>query len=584
MHRLDGICSSPGIAIGKAYILEHGNLSIPRYTIAKNQIDYELTRFGIALEKSKKDFIVLRTKIVEELSEDEGKLLDSHLIMIEDPALIQAVRDRVQKDRMNCEWVLFQVVDELVKKINQIDNDYFRERAIDVFDIGKKIMHHLLSRKSLTLDDLKEDVIIIASNLTVSDTASLNKDHCKAFVTEIGGKTSHTAILARTLGIPAVEGIRNIFKNFESGDLVIVDGNHGVVIVNPDSQTIKEYTTAKNVYLKYESELKSLRDLIAETKDGNYICLKANMEIPSQEIDSVFAVGADGIGLYRSEFLYLRRKGQQLPDEEYQFSKYKFILKKMKNKSVTIRTIDLGGDKIIPVLNPIREANPNMGWRAIRVCLTRTDIFKNQLRALLRASVYGKLKIMFPLISGMDEIDQSLEILENCKDELRKEKIKFNNNIEIGLMIEIPSAALTSDQLAKKVDFFSLGTNDLIQYTIAVDRGNEKVAYLYEPLHPAVLRLIKLTVENANNAGIPVSICGEMAGDPVNAIILIGLGIDELSMSSMVIPSVKRAVRSVTKKEACELADKILKMGSVKEINDYVHVWMEERLSYLWLI
>ena len=395
---------------------------------------------------------------------------------------------------------------------------------------------------------------------------------------DAGGKTSHTAILARSFEIPAVLGLSDISKKLSSGDEIIVDGNSGTVIIEPDEETRERYINTWKAWQKREVELLRMNQLPAETKDGKLIMLKANIEVPD-EVDSVLSHGADGIGLFRSEFLFMNSAGLSTEDEQYEM--YSRVLEEMDGKSVTIRTLDIGGDKTIPDLEGFDEENMLLGWRAVRFCLSRKDIFKTQLKALLRASIHGNLQIMFPLISGIEELQSVLEVLEETKTELSEENISFRNSIPLGIMVEVPSAALTSDILAKNVDFFSIGTNDLIQYTIAVDRGNEKIAYLYEPFHPGVLRLIKMIVENAHDQGIPVGLCGEMGGDPFSTVILLGLGLDELSMSSVGIPEIKKIIRSVSLSEAEELVGTIMDMRSYIEIDQFVKNWTYERFDFL---
>ncbi len=524
MEIIEGIAASPGITIGEAFIYNQ-ELLIPRFSISERQVELEIDRFYVALRKTKEEYERLRVKIVEEMSEDEGKFLDAHILMTEDQSLIQEVVEKMRSDKKNVEWVIYQVVDSLVKKFKQMEDEYFRDRAIDILDIGRKLIQILLSQKNSSLADISKEVIVVSSDLTVSDTATMNKKLVLGFVTEMGGRTSHVAILAKALAIPAVLGLKDIAHKVNTGDMLIVDGTKGRIIISPDEKTLLQYKKEKEIYGKREHYFLSQKDLPSITLDGRIINLKANMEIPEQEIDSVILHGAEGVGLYRSEFLYLSKKRRVLPSEEQQFDAYKFVLEKFSDLSVTIRTLDLGGDKILEGVTE-REMNPYLGWRAIRFCLSNKDIFKTQLRALYKASVFGNLKIMFPMVTGLEEIRDIHKIVEEVKKELKKENIKFKNDIPLGLMIETPAAALVSDFLAKSSDFFSIGTNDLIQYTLACDRGNQKIAYLYQPLNPAVLKLIKITIDNAHKNNIKVSLCGEMASDFECVVVLVGLGID----------------------------------------------------------
>ncbi len=569
---------SPGIAIGRAFIYSEDIISIPDYDISPGQVAYEFERFDSAVEKAAQEIIKLRDRISNEMGEKEQKFLESHLLMLKDPSFAEQINEQLRRQEKNTEQILLSVIENMTTKLNDTGNDYFRERIIDLHDISRRIMGHLMYQKKISLADLKEECILVAHNLLPSDVISMNKRMVIGIATDAGGKTSHVAILARSFEIPAVLGLSDITKFVQSGDEIIVDGNEGMVIVQPDKNTKKKYIGNKKAWQKHELQLLNLNELPAETRDGKLIQLEANIEVP-EEIDSVLAHGADGIGLYRSEFLYILPG--RFPSEEEQFEAYRYVLESMKPKSVTIRTLDLGGDKIIPGVKPGDETNPILGWRSVRFCLSRPDIFKSQLRALLRASVYGNLKIMFPMISGIEELNDILELLDESKNELDREGYSVNNDVPVGIMIEVPSAAFTSDILAKKVSFFSIGTNDLIQYMIAVDRENERIAYLYEPFHPGVLRLIKLVIDNAHGQGIPVGMCGEMAGDTNSAVILLGLGLDELSMSAIGIPEIKKIIRSVTIADAEDIVGSIMEMKSYREIDDYVKAWMEERFDFI---
>jgi phosphotransferase system enzyme I (PtsI) len=580
VQRFSGIPASPGIMIGEAFIYNQDFL-IPKYSISELQVEFEIDRFYKALRKTKTDLEALRKNVLEEFGESEAQFIDSHILMTEDQTLIQEVVNRMRAEKKNVEWIIYQVVDSLFKKFNQMDDDIFKDRAIDVLDIGRKIMQKLMAQKNTSLADLNSDVIVFCSDLSVSDTASMNKDHVKAFVTELGGRTSHSAILARALGIPAIVGLHDIAHRVTTGDTVIIDGVHGIVIVDPDEKAITEYEDKQKEYVRKEHESFALKDLPSITTDGREVALMANMEIPEQEIDSVIYHGAEGVGLYRSEFLYLAKVTKVLPSEEQQYNAYKFVLDKFPGQKVTIRTLDLGGDKILQGVHE-RELNPYLGWRAIRFCLARKDIFKTQLRALYRASVHGKLQIMFPMISGLEEVVAAKELLEEVKQELKKESIPFSDDVPTGIMIETPSAALMSDVLAQHADFFSIGTNDLIQYTLACDRTNEKIAYLFEPLHPSVLRMIKMTIDNAHKNNIPVSVCGEMASELLNAIVLVGLGVDSLSMGPISILEVKRIVRSIDAGEVEELAGKLLEQKDHFDVLHLVKEWVKDNLKFVY--
>ncbi len=577
LNIMEGIPVSAGIAIGEAFVYSK-DFVIPNYTISDFQINIEIDRFRNALEQTKKEFIVLKNKIIKEMSEDEGKFLDSHIMIIEDKSIIKEVEEKLNKEKKNVEWVFYQVVDSLVKKFNKMNDEYFRDRAVDLLDIGRKVMQKLMTKKNISLSSLEKDVIIISTDISVSDTASMNKKHVMGFITEYGGRTSHVSILAKALGIPSVVGIPNIIQKVYSGDLLILDGIKGHVIVNPPKDKLDEYKKIKEEYEKKENQNLLLKDVPAETLDGKKIVMKANMEIPEQEIDFVNVYGAEGIGLYRSEFLYLSKKNKLLPSEEQQFNAYKFILEAFPDKPVTIRTLDLGGDKILDSME--KELNPYLGWRAIRLCLARPDIFKTQLRALYRASIFGNLQIMFPMITGLEELEKAKKIIIEVKKELKKDGIKFNDNVPIGIMIETPAAVMMSDVLAKFADFISIGTNDLIQYTLACDRGNEKVAYLYEPLHPAVLRLIKIIVDNAHIEGKKVSLCGEMATEIDCIPALLGLDIDELSMTSISIPDVKNVIRNIKYSEAKNLVIELLQMDTFDNSVKKVKTWMRKNLKF----
>jgi len=578
MRIMKGIPASPGISIGKVFLYSTQTLNVPSYSIDEEEVAGEIVRFNNAIDKVQQDL----EELVEITRETAGKkdleIIETHLMMIEDPDLKNQITQGIAEEGKNAEHIVEYTISMMTKTLEDAADEYLKERVVDLIDIQSRILHHLMYIERTSLVDIEEEVILVAQTLLPSEVLTMNKKFIKGIVLDAGGKTSHTAILARSFEIPAVLGLSTITKKVRNGNTIIVDGNQGDVILRPGKNTVDDYKLRQGKWIKHEQELLLLHKLPAETTDGHRVLLKANIEIP-EEVASTIAHGASGIGLYRSEFLFLRPG--DVASEEEQFDAYAYVLKHMKGKGpVTIRTIDVGGDKVIPGMEDFDEENPILGWRAVRFCLSRTDIFRIQLRAMLRASVFGSLKIMFPMISGGEELESVLQVLEEVKDDCRREKIPFDENIQIGSMIEVPSAALISDIIARKVDFLSIGTNDLIQYTIAVDRGNEKIAYLYQPFHPGVLRFLKMIIDNGHKAGIPVAMCGEMASDPISTVLLLGLGLDEFSMSPTAVLEVKKIIRSVTIVEARELAATIMKMDSCTKIDEYVREWSNERFDF----
>lgn len=560
---LKGIPAAPGITIGKAYPLYDEDIRIPRRKIRKKLVENEVIRFKKALAKTRSEILTIHKKIMKEMGTEKARIFGAHLMVLEDEVLISEVIDKLKKDKLAVEYIFWKVLEKYIRVLSKSDDEYLRERVSDITDVGRRILKNLLGAKHRSLSELKKKAVVVAYDLSPSDTAMMHRGNVIAFATDIGGRTSHTAIMAKSLEIPAVVGLETVTSNVRDGSAIIVDGNKGITIINPSGRTIKKYRFERKRFGRFEKHLLKLKNLPAKTVDEKEIELAANIELPD-DVKSVLTHGAKGIGLYRTEYMYMNRKN--LPSENEQFEAYKGAALSISPHSVVVRTLDLGGDKFLSQFEVPHEMNPFLGWRAIRFCLARPDIFKAQLRAILRASHYGKLKIMYPMISGVEELRQANAILEEVKKELRKKSVPFDKNIEVGAMIEVPSAALTSDVLAKEADFFSIGTNDLIQYALAVDRVNEKIAYLYEPAHPAVLRLIKTIVDNGHREKIWVGMCGEMAGDIRLTIILLGLGLDELSTSPIIVPEVKRIIRAIDYKHARKVAEKALSLSTGSEV------------------
>jgi phosphoenolpyruvate-protein phosphotransferase (PTS system enzyme I) len=566
MIQLKGIAAAPGISIGPAYKLGKEDFAIQKQEIREEDIPLQIQLFEEALIKTRREIIELQKSIGQEMGQEEAQIFDAHLLVLEDRMLIEEVISRLKKEKLIVAFIFAEVLKKYITVFSKIEDEYLKERIVDINDVGKRILRNLLGKERKSLQDLKERVIIVAHDLSPSDTAAMHKQSVVAFITDIGGKTSHTAIMAKSLEIPAVVGLEEATAKIMPRDTLIVDGSMGVVIVNPDEDTLRIYRQETEKLKGIADRFLSAKDLPAVTPDGKTVEINANIEFPD-EVPSVKLHGAEGIGLYRTEFFYMNRK--DLPSEEEHFEAYKFVAEQMKPYPVIIRTMDLGGDKFLSQFKLPYEMQPFLGWRAIRFCLARPEIFKVQLRAILRASAHGNLKLMYPMISGIEELKQANKILEEVKAELRKDKLTFNDKIEVGVMIEVPSAAMTADILTTEADFFSIGTNDLIQYSLAVDRGNEKVAYLYEPAHPAVLRLIKNIIESGHKTGIKVGMCGEMASEPNLALILLGMGLDEFSIPPQVIPELKYMIRSVAYKEAQEIAVEALSLSTGREVEDF---------------
>ena len=578
VNKVEGIAVSPGIIIGKARLVERSRVKILyQYLIDDKQVSREVERFKEALHTTKEQIISLKNGMPDQLKE-HAFILDTQLMIVDDGMLSESTMDTITKEKMNAEWALKKSLQKIRQLFQQIDDGYIRERINDVEYVAERVLRNLAGKEQESLSEITDRVIIVAHDLSPADTSEMNIGKVKGFITDVGGPTSHTAIMAQALEIPAVLGLESITQRVQDGVLLIVDGNSGEVIIDPDDEVIISYQEKQLELERYRSSIDRIGHLPAETVDGHRIAVQANLEL-LEEVVPARDHGAEGIGLYRTEFLYLRSKG--VPSEKELFEDYKELAEIVAPAPVNIRTLDIGGDKFSSDLNLTREMNPALGLRAIRFCLKEPKIFKSQLRAILRASVYGQVRLLFPMISGLQEILDTKKILKDVKKELNKKKIKYARNIKVGIMMEIPSAVTMADALAKHVDFFSIGTNDLIQYALAIDRINEHVAYMYQPFHPAILKMIQQVVMAAKNAGIKVAICGEMAGDPLCAFILVGLGLDELSMSAQSIPMIKKIVRSISMKEAQADLEQIMQLETAKEVRKFIVKKMKPLISEL---
>lgn len=563
--RISGIAASPGIAIAKTFILKNPELKFERKKIEETKD--EMDRFQKAIDQSKVELEVIRGKAQTELGKDEAEIFSAHLLVLSDPELFSAVKQKIEGDNLCAEAAMDDVSSMFISMFENMDNDYMKERAADIRDVSKRVMSHLLGVQFETPASITEEVIIIAGDLTPSDTAQLNRKFVKGFATDIGGRTSHSAIMSRSMEIPAIVGTKVITEKAIQDRIVIIDGLSGEIILDPSPAEINDYQQRQADYQAQRIEWEKLVSESTVTKDGEHVELAANIG-NSSDVEGVLNNGGEGIGLYRTEFLYMGR--DKLPTEDEQLEAYKTVLEKMGEKPVAIRTLDIGGDKELSYLDLPKEMNPFLGFRAIRLCLEEQDIFRTQLRALLRASVYGNLKIMFPMIATLDELRQAKAILSEEKDMLVGKSVKVSNRIEVGMMVEIPSTAVLADRFAKEVDFFSIGTNDLIQYTLAADRMNEHVSYLYQPYNPAILRLVNMVIEAAHKEGKWVGMCGEMAGDNIAIPLLLSLGLDEFSMSATSILPARSQMRKLSKAALATHKEKFLNLGTIDEVIDYV--------------
>ncbi len=568
---IKGIAASDGVAIAKAYLLVE-----PDLTFDKNEkvtdVEGEVAKFNSAIEASKVELTKIRNNAEVQLGADKAAIFDAHLLVLDDPELIQPIQDKIKNENANAATALTDVTTQFVTIFESMDNEYMKERAADIRDVSKRVLSHILGVELPNPSMIDESVVIVGNDLTPSDTAQLNKEFVQGFATNIGGRTSHSAIMSRSLEIPAIVGTKSITQEVKQGDMIIVDGLNGDVIVNPTEDELIAYQDKRERYFADKKELQKLRDADTVTVDGVHAELAANIGTPN-DLPGVIENGAQGIGLYRTEFLYMGR--DQMPTEEEQFEAYKDVLEAMDGKRVVVRTLDIGGDKELSYLNLPEEMNPFLGYRAIRLCLAQQDIFRPQLRALLRASVYGKLNIMFPMVATINEFREAKAILLEEKENLKNEGHDISDDIELGIMVEIPATAALADVFAKEVDFFSIGTNDLIQYTLAADRMSERVSYLYQPYNPSILRLVKQVIEASHKEGKWTGMCGEMAGDETAIPLLLGLGLDEFSMSATSILKARRQINGLSKNEMTELANRAVDCATQEEVIELVNNYVK---------
>jgi phosphoenolpyruvate-protein phosphotransferase (PTS system enzyme I) len=563
-----GVGVSPGIAIGRAVIVEKRVASVYRVPIHEEEVAAEVTRFLESLEKTRDELLELKAKVSRSMGEEYAQIFEAHAMIVGDASFADKVAQKIENEQVNAEWALAEVQEELQARFASFDDDYLRERVADVKDVAERVLVNLQGVAHHDLSEIAHDVIIIADDLTPSDTIHFNRRPVVGFATEVGGRTSHTSIIAKSLFMPAVIGVPRLTKIVDNDELVIVDGYEGTILVNPTQAMLAEYRSRVSRHEEAEQKLLTNRELAATTKDNHRVSLQANIEL-IEEVGDAVKFGAEGIGLYRSEFLYISTS-PDLPTEEEHFNIYRKLAEGTAPNWCVIRTFDLGGKKLAREVMGSKEDNPVLGLRALRLCMQHRDMFKTQLRALLRASAFGKIKIMFPLVSGVQELRQVKTLVREVRLELDAEGIPHNKDLQIGIMIEVPSAAVIADLLATEADFFAIGTNDLIQYSLAIDRGNENVSYLYEPLHPALLRLIKGVIDAGKRAGIPVSMCGEMASDPIYAIVLLGLGLEIFSMNPSSIPVLKNVVRSVRYKDCKRIAESCMQKKTAQEIEEFI--------------
>jgi phosphotransferase system enzyme I (PtsI) len=574
---LEGIAASPGVAHGPALVYLQKQLDVPCYELRASSVDDEIERFERGILETRAEITVVRDKIALTLGEGEARIFDAHLLVLEDSALLEEVISELRQSGMNIECCYNRVAERYMAFFKSMEDDYLKERVADIRDVSRRLLHNLTGTQKVSLSDLSGDCILISEDFSPSDTADMNRHKLLAFATDSGGKTSHSVIMARSMGIPAVVGSHDATKRIKTGDQVLIDGHEGLIVINPTENRLYKYGKLATERKKRDEIIIKIIDQPSASKDGVPLALMANVE-GAREMEHVTAMRADGVGLFRTEGIFLRHHGY--PSESVQYDEYLAVAEAAGDNPVIIRTLDIGGDKTIGDEN-VKDDSSFMGFRAIRFCLENLDIFKTQLRAILRASVKGNVKIMYPMISGVGELRQAKDVLDSVKEELRSKQIDFDENIEVGAMVEVPSAAMIVDLIAKEVDFLSIGTNDLIQYLMAVDRLNDRVAHLYEPAHPAVLRTVKAIIDGGRAAGIPVSICGEIAGEPVFAALLLGMGASSLSMTANLLPEVKYFIHHVDKAEACALVEEVLALGDPKLAVKALEAFRREKMGNL---
>ncbi|MEW8973691.1 MAG: phosphoenolpyruvate--protein phosphotransferase [Tissierellaceae bacterium] len=562
---MQGLGTSPGIGMGKVFLYIEPEMNIEKKDI--QDIDEELKHLENGLNTSKDEIDNLYKKTLESIGEEKAEIFMAHKMMLDDPEFINGIKERISNQKINAEWAVKETADSFISLFENIEDEYLKARAADLKDVSNRLLRALLDIESVDLASINEDSIIVAEDLTPSDTAEMNKDMVVGFITELGGRTSHTSIIARTLEIPAIAGVENATKSVKHGDYMIIDGSTGEIFVNPEDEVIETYRAKLEEIKEFKEKLKSVIGEKSISKDGHQVELAGNIGTPA-DIDKVLENDGEGVGLFRTEFLYMN--SDKMPSEEEQFNAYKEVAEKLGDRPLVIRTLDVGGDKEIPYLSLPKEMNPFLGYRAIRLCLDRLDIFKTQLRAIYRASNFGNIRIMFPMISNIKELRDAKKVAAEVREELRNENIPFDENVQLGIMVEIPAVAVHSQAFAKEVDFFSLGTNDLIQYTVAVDRGNQTISHLYNQYHPAVLRLIKMTIDNGHKAGIWVGMCGEVAGDEKLIPVLLGMGLDEFSMSASSILKSRYLIKNTSKKEMETMIDTILDLPTAEDVEEFI--------------